>query len=235
MTSVDDSLLVPAVPTRLISARRTTQERKCTRHKTKAQMTGHQTGTVCKRSLGTFSRAGLRKNSFGGATRNSAEQHGRRPSSMSRQPRPSKECTHARHSEAMERVLSDSPRTTMEKKKKITGPHHDARERGMEGWGEERKGVIITTPMQRRARSTVLAPALRARQNCCTSRRTEAALAGVEPRKCVLSPLTARVEQTTNEAHLQATSLQSFFFFSFSAENQQFTPHADTKGGGSED
>lgn len=137
MTSVDDSLLVPAVHTRSISGRRTTQARKCTRHKTKkAQMTGHQTGTVCKRSLGTFSRAGLRKNSFGGATRNSAAQHGRQPSSMSRQPRPSKECT---HSEAMERVLSDSPRTTMgrKKKKKKTGPHHDAREREMEGRGGE--------------------------------------------------------------------------------------------------
>lgn len=165
MRSVDDSLLVPAVPTRSISARRTTQERKCTRHKTnKAQMTGHQTGTVCKRSLGTFSRAGLRKNSFGGATRNSAEQHGRRPSSMSRQPRPSKECTHARHSEAMERVLSDSPRTTMEKKKKKRKPALTTMRANEEWKGEGRaKGryyhdADATTSKVGRARTRVTRP-----------------------------------------------------------------------------
>lgn len=81
--------------------------------------------------------------------------------------------------------------------------------------GGKRKGVIITTTsiQRRRARSTALAPVLRARQNPSETTggpkkpRLPASNHANESYQSLSSPI-AQDEQTTNEAHLQPTPQQ---------------------------
>lgn len=114
---------------------------------------------------------------------------------------------------------------------------HEAPERRERGGGAERalllrRGRMSNEPTTR-ARSPVLAPALRARQNSCKAsrrcfgRRRTTQMSLVE----VLSSLIARDGQTTNEAHWQITSFQlSLFSFSSRIRNSQHTSIAGVPG-----
>lgn len=139
------------------------------------------------------------------------QQHGRCRPSAAQATVSIQECT---HSGAMERVLSDSPRTTMKNRPRPRCA------RTTRNGGKGTKGryyyddVDATTSKVDRACTRVTRTSKPLRDDGVGTKkpRWPASNHANESYQSLSSPI-ARDEQTTNEAHLQPTSLQPSFFY----------------------
>lgn len=221
--SVDESTLVTRVLTRPQQDRSAFVER----HKRATQDGSPEDCTPDRHASQTLNlvlTGWSRREFFHRRNPNSAgqQQHGRRRPSAAQATVSIQECT---HSGAMERVLSDSPRTTMKNRPRPRCA------RTTRNGGKGTKGryyyddVDATTSKVDRACTRVTRTSKPLRDDGVGTKkpRWPASNHANESYQSLSSPI-ARDEQTTNEAHLQPTSLQPSFLYSI-ADSREFKSH----------